>query len=237
MDVTPLQSERYTRQSLLPEVGLEGQDLLLQKRVLVVGAGGLGAPILYYLVAAGLGHIGIVDGDTVSLSNLQRQILYTEQDIGKPKATTAAQRLRALNSDCTLTPYNMFLTEQNAREIAQGYDLLVDGCDNNRTRYLMDTTAAQLHIPYLYGAVSHFVGQCSLFHYGTAGAYRDLFPSLEVEAEAETIPVIGALPGIVGATMALEAIKALLGIGTTLDGKLLRIDALSLETHCFTIAP
>lgn len=235
MDVVLDPKMRYSRQSLLPEIGLEGQARLASRRALVVGAGGLGAPILYYLAAAGVGHIGIVEGDVVTLSNLQRQILYTEQDLGKPKALCAQARLSALNSACEVEIYPYFLTPENAYAIAQSYDILIDGCDNNRTRYLMDSTAQALGIPYLYGAVSHFAGQCSLFHYQGAGSYKDLFATLDTEAEEEVIPVLGAMPGIIGSTMALEAIKTLLGLGTSLAGKLLRIDALHLETQLFEI--
>ncbi|MDO4790495.1 MAG: HesA/MoeB/ThiF family protein, partial [Porphyromonas sp.] len=231
MDVKPTSelsfTERYQRQIMLPEVGIAGQQRLADRRVLVVGAGGLGAPILYYLVASGVGHVGIVDFDTVSPSNLQRQILYQEKDLGKPKAITAVERLRRLNSDCSLTAYNERFSIENAERIASGYDLIIDGCDNLATRYLMDQTAETLSIPYLYGAVSEFVGQTSLFHYKGCGGYRDLFADFDASTDGSAVGIIGATAGFTGALMASEAIKILLGLPSALAGKLFRINGLT----------
>ncbi len=172
---------RYTRQTMLSEVGEDGQRRLAQSAALVVGAGGLGAPILLYLASAGVGHIGIVDGDSVSESNLNRQVLYTETDLGKRKAPTARERLRQLNGTLRIDAYDLYLSQSNALAIATGYDLIIDACDNLPTRHLLDTASQQLGIPYLYGAVEGFVGQTALFAPGGKVRYRDLFPPGEDE--------------------------------------------------------
>lgn len=235
---TPLnerEKERFARQILLPEIGEEGQARLHSKKVLVVGAGGLGSALLYYLVAAGIGEIGIIDFDKVSLSNLQRQILYTEEDLGLSKVLAAQKRLKSLNSDCLIHAYNERFTDQNAKRIAQNYDLIIDGCDNLTTRYLMDKTAEELAIPYLYGAVDSWGGQVSLFHYKGAGSYRVLFPQKDLNAEKREVPVLGAAVGIISSIMATETIKILLDLPNTLAGKLLLFDALTLRNDLLSI--
>lgn len=229
-ELTQSQRQRYERHLMLPEVGEQGQALLLSKRVLVVGAGGLGAPILYYLVAGGVGHITIVDFDTVSQSNLQRQILYQEKDLGQPKAITATERLRALNSEVNITALDEKFTSENAFSIAAGHDLIIDGTDNLATRYLLDDTAKVLSIPYLYGAISGFVGQCSLFHVPGAGGYRDLFPEYDADYDSKPVGLISSLPGVLGAMMATEAFKVLLGHPSPLAGHLYRIDLKTFDT-------
>lgn len=234
-ELTPLQKERYERHLMLPEIGEQGQALLLSRRVLVVGVGGLGSPILYYLVAGGVGHITIVDFDRIGLSNLQRQILYRDEDLGKPKATTAADRLRALNRDVTITAIDDHYTHSNALDIARGHDLIIDGTDNLATRYLLDDTARELGIPYLYGAVSAFVGQCSLFHYQGAGGYRDLFPDYDTTYDATPVGLVSAIPGVVGTLMATEALKILLGLPSSLAGHIYRIDATTFSSHLISI--
>lgn len=163
---------RYTRQTGLPEIGEAGQEKLRRARVLLVGVGGLGAPISLYLTGAGIGHLGIIDDDVVSVSNLHRQVLYTEEEVGQPKAECAARRLRALNSDVEVTPYACRLTEANAEEIIRQYDLVVDGCDNYATRYLIDDVTARLGIPYIYGAVRGYEGQASVFNLRGGGSLR-----------------------------------------------------------------
>lgn len=226
---------RYARQIMMPELGKEGQARLARSSALVVGAGGLGAPLLQYLVASGVGRIGIVDSDSVELSNLNRQVLYTEADLGRQKATAATARLALQNSACDLRAYALRLDRENAVGIASGYDLLIDASDNLATRYLLDATAQALGIPYLYGAVEGFVGQSSLFHYAGAGAYRDLFPDYAPEADARPVGVIGATAGVLGSLMATEAIKVLLGMPSSLAGKLLRFDLSRMDFHTLTL--
>lgn len=157
---------RYDRQMILPEIGEEGQRKLKQAKVLIVGVGGLGSPIALYLAGAGVGCIGLVDDDVVSISNLQRQVLYSEKELGKPKAICAAERLSALNSETTSQPYPTRLTEENAQEIISQYDIVVDGCDNFPTRYLINDICAKTGKVYVYGAICGFEGQVSVFHYG-----------------------------------------------------------------------
>ncbi|MDO4691377.1 MAG: HesA/MoeB/ThiF family protein [Porphyromonadaceae bacterium] len=217
-------SERYIRQTMLPQVGEAGQAKLLGRSALVVGAGGLGSPILYYLTAAGVGRIGIVDDDQVHISNLQRQILFAEEDLGRNKAEQAEQRLKLLNSSTQIDVYPYRLTSECAENIARGYDLIIDATDNLSTRYLLDDTARTLGKPYLYGAVEGFVGQCSLFHVEGSKGYRDLFAEFDVEADARPVGVVGSVAGSLGAIMATEAIKVLLGMPTSLAGYLLRLD-------------
>lgn len=157
---------RYDRQMILPEIGEDGQQKLKQAKVLIVGVGGLGSPIALYLTGAGVGCIGLVDDDVVSTSNLQRQVLYSEKELGKPKAICAAERLSALNSEITIRTYPIRLTEENAQEIISQYDIVVDGCDNFSTRYLINDICAEMGKVYVYGAICGFEGQVSVFHYG-----------------------------------------------------------------------
>lgn len=157
---------RYDRQMILPEIGEDGQQKLKQAKVLIVGVGGLGSPIALYLTGAGVGCIGLVDDDVVSISNLQRQVLYSEKELGKPKAICAAERLSALNSEITIRTYPTRLTEENAQEIISQYDIVVDGCDNFSTRYLINDICAEMGKVYVYGAICGFEGQVSVFHYG-----------------------------------------------------------------------
>lgn len=228
--LTAEQQKRYERQLILPELGIEGQKQLATKCVVVVGAGGLGSPIIYYLAAAGVGEIRIVDDDTITLSNLQRQILYTEADLGKRKALQAVEKVQALNSDCTLVPYPKRFTDENARSIAKNCHLIIDACDNLATRYVLDRVSEELSIPYLYGAVEGFTGQIALFRCDGAAGYADLFPSYDKERDKEPVPILGAVAGVVGGMIAVEALKVLLGFGHRLAGKLLQFDALTCTT-------
>jgi adenylyltransferase/sulfurtransferase len=239
MTFTKPQLNRYARHIILPNVGAQGQQKLLESKVLVIGAGGLGSPILMYLAAAGVGTLGIVDFDTVDLSNLQRQIVHTTPDIGKSKTLSAQEHLRTLNPDVNIIPYQEALNSQNARQILQNYDLVMDGSDNFPTRYLVNDACVLENKPLLYGAISQFEGQLSLFHADNeAPCYRCLFPT---PPKPGTVPscaeagVFGVLPGVVGSFMATEAIKFLLGLGEVLSGILLHYDGLYSETRKINI--
>lgn len=221
--------ERYIRQTMLPEIGVDGQKRLRASSALVVGAGGLGAPILYYLTAAGIGRLGIIDYDKVSLSNLQRQILFTESDLGSNKSERAYERLSSLNSKTAFDIYSSPLSQDNAEQVIALYDIVIDATDNLRTRYIIDSAAKALRKPYLYGAVDGFIGQCSLFHHQGAGAYQELFPEYDDQADNLPIGVVGATAGTLGSIMAIEAIKVLLGLQSSLAGTLLHFDLLHLD--------
>lgn len=235
--VTPValskeQKTRYSRHTLLPEVGEAGQVKLLDSKVLLVGAGGLGSPAALYLAAAGVGTIGIVDFDTVDASNLQRQILHSTHSIGQPKVESARETLQALNPDVKIEPYQERLSAHNVIEIMSGYDLVVDGGDNFPTRYLVNDASLHLRIPVVHGAIFRFEGQASVFHPYVGPCYRCLFPQPpppELAPSCAEAGVLGVLPGIIGSIEAMEAIKLLLGIGEPLTGKLLTYDALTQE--------
>lgn len=222
--------ERYSRHILLKEIGEEGQQKLLKASVLIIGAGGLGSPIALYLAAAGVGRIGIIDDDVVSLTNLQRQILYRESQIGTPKVACAKATLNDLNSETNIRTYPFRLDESNARSIIKEYDLIIDACDNFDTRYLIDRITQESGIPYLYGSIGEFTGQVSIFNISGAGSYADLFPEDE-KPEKGTLPlgVMGSVPGVIGSTQATEAIKLITGIGKPLINELLCIDLLNME--------
>lgn len=224
-------SGRYSRQIALPQIGPHGQSLLSQARVLIVGAGGLGSPIALYLAGAGVGTIGIADDDCVSLDNLQRQVLYDEASVGEGKALKAAERLRALNSSVTVVPHQCRLAADNARSLISGYDIVVDGCDNFATRYLIDDVCRELGKVYIYGAISDFTGQVSVFGYGDGDySYRKLFPASSSPSDRATgAPVLGTTPAVVGAVMALQTIKVICGFGEVLSGILWTCDLLSDE--------
>ena len=221
-------TERYARHISLPDVGITGQKLIDDSRVLVVGAGGLGSPVLMYLAAAGIGHIGVVDDDVVDLSNLQRQIIHSESAIGRPKVESAKGRINSINSAIKVTTWNARLSPDNAEEILCDWDIVIDGTDNIPTRYLVDDVCNMLGIPWIYGSIYRFEGQVSLFNYHNGPCYRDLFPE---PPPLNTIPscaeggVFGVLPGIIGSIQATEAVKIILGRGQSLSGKLLLYDA------------
>ncbi|MGE0561858.1 MAG: molybdopterin-synthase adenylyltransferase MoeB [Flavobacteriales bacterium] len=221
---------RYSRHLLLDKVGEVGQEKLKSAKVLVIGAGGLGCPVLQYLTAAGVGTIGIIDFDNVDETNLQRQILFTIHDIGKNKALAAKERLEQLNPFVLFNIYTEKLTPKNAIQIFKNYDIVVDGTDNFSTRYLVNDAAVITQKPLVYGAIYKFEGQVSVFNYKNGPTYRCLFPE---PPQAGSVPscsdvgVIGVLPGIIGIQQANEAIKIILEIGTQLSGKLLMYDALT----------
>ena len=229
---------RYSRHILLPQVGEAGQRALKKSRVLLVGAGGLGSPVALYLAAAGVGTLGIVEFDTVDLSNLQRQILHGSTGIGSPKLGSARDRLRDINPNVTIEPYETRLTSENALEIARDYDLIVDGTDNFATRYLVNDTSVLLGIPNVYGSVYRFEGQASVFGAPNGPCYRCLFrdpPPADLVPSCAEGGVLGVVPGLVGTIQATEAIKLILGLGETLVGKLLTIDAMTMSFRTLSI--
>ncbi len=199
--------ERYSRQLILDQIGQEGQQRLMKACVLIVGAGGLGCPVLQYLVAAGIGKIGIVDNDVVSISNLQRQILYREDEVGRSKAQIAKEKLQNLNQEADIQIYNTFLDKDNIDDIVTGYDIIVGATDNFESRYLIDEYSNKLNIPFVHGSVEGFEGQYSVFNYKNKVSYSDVFPSQPELPKDYIIGVMGALPGIIGSLMAMEVIK------------------------------
>ena len=224
---------RYHRQTLLPEIGEEGQKKLKQARVLIVGVGGLGCPIALYLAMAGVGRLGLIDDDMVSISNLHRQVLYDEADIGQPKAECAARHLHQKNSDIELIAYPMRLTEENAETLIRDYDIVIDGCDNHATRYLTSDVCHRLQKPYVYAAIGAFQGQVSILCYGhDAPTYRTLFPDEESMLALKVGKgVIGTTPAVVGSIAANEALKLIVDYDEALIGKLWTIDLLTLHVQ------
>jgi sulfur-carrier protein adenylyltransferase/sulfurtransferase len=221
---------RYARHIALNEVGESGQQKLVNAKVLVVGAGGLGCPTLQYLAAAGIGSIGIVDGDTVDETNLQRQILYTTSDVGRLKVEAAKERLNALNPDVTITIYPENLRAENALAIVQDYDFVIDGTDNFAARYVVNDACVKLNKPFVYGAIHKFEGQVSVFNFNGGPTYRCLFPENPQQRQIPNcaeVGVLGVLPGVIGTLQATEVIKLILGIGEPLSGKLKLINLLT----------
>ncbi len=236
--MTEQEVERYSRHLLLPEFGEAGQQKLKQASVLVIGCGGLGCPVLQYLAAAGVGRIGLVDADEVSESNLQRQVLYGLQDVGRLKVKVARERLTAMNHLIVFDNYPVMLTDENAAEIIEHYDLIVDCCDNFNTRYLIGDVTARLKKTLVFGSIFQFEGQVSVFNYQGGPCYRDLYPEApESVRPASEVGVLGVLPGVVGVIQATEAVKVLTGIGEVLSGKLLLYDALKMSFSVFKFKP
>lgn len=233
--LTKEEKNRYQKHIFLPEIGLTGQEKLKQAKVLVVGAGGLGSPVLQYLSAAGIGTIGIVDGDKVELSNLQRQVIYSIENIGSAKASVAAENLNKSNETVVYQVYSEFLKRENAGEIIEQYDIVVDCTDNFTVRYLINDVCVSQNKPFVYGAIHKFEGQVSVFNFlqkdGNLGpTYRCLFPNQPSESEipnCATVGVLGILPGTIGLYQANEVVKIILGIGEVLSGALLLIDLLN----------
>ncbi len=224
------QRERYSRHLLVPEVGVEGQQKLLDARVLLLGAGGLGSPTALYLAAAGVGTLGIVDDDVVDLSNLQRQVIHTTERIGTPKVDSAAETIKALNPDVEVVGYPTRLDASNIIEIIGGWDIIVDGADNFPTRYLLNDASIRLGIPVVSAAILGFEGQLSVFAPGRGPCYRCLFrqpPPAELAPSCGANGVIGVLPGTMGLLQATEVIKLIIGAGDPLIGRLLMYDALA----------
>ena len=234
---------RYSRQILLTNFGETAQEKLLAAKVLVIGAGGLGCPILQYLAASGVGVIGIADADKVSLSNLQRQVLFTDDDIGKHKTTIAAKRLRQMNPGIVINEHIIFINTENAFSLINDYDIIIDGTDNFATRYLINDACVLLNKPLVFGAVFQYEGQIAVFNVEDESKirinYRHLFPvppSTEEAPDCATAGVFGVLPGIIGIMQATETIKFITGIGTSLINKLLFYNALSNETFTIDIS-
>ncbi len=227
------QLERYGRHILMPEVGEEGQLKLLNSKVFLIGAGGLGCPAAYYLAAAGVGTIGIVDHDVVDRSNLQRQILHNESRIGEPKVESAKQTLKALNPDINVVTYREKLSRDNVMEIIKDYDVIVNGCDNFPTRYLINDACVFSKKPLVDGSIFRFEGQICVFDSASGGpCYRCLYPEPpppEMAPSCQEAGVFGALPGIVGTAQTIEVLKILLGKGEALIGRLLIFDALKMK--------
>lgn len=235
--------ERYNRQITIPSFGIEGQNKLNNARVLVVGCGGLGCPVLQYLTAAGIGTIGFIDGDIVSLSNLQRQVLYTIDDLNLPKALIAFERLQRINNEVKLLPYNKMLDNEMALSVFPDYDIIVDCTDNFATRYLINDACVLLKKPLVYGAIYQFEGQVAIFgvadQNGQTTNYRDIFatpPSPQQAPDCATAGVLGVLPGIIGTIQATEVIKLITDIGQPLSNKLLNYNALNHETMVLKIS-
>jgi len=229
---TAEQLNRYSRHFMLPEVGEEGQAKLLDAKVLLVGAGGLGSPTAFYLAAAGVGTIGLVDHDVVDLSNLQRQILHTNDRIGMPKVESARLTLTALNPDVKVIGYQERLSSENIMQLIEGYDVIVDGCDNFPTRYLVNDACVMTGKPNVHGSIFQFEGQASVFYPGKGPCYRCLFPEPPPPGAAPSCAeagVLGVLPGLVGCVQALETIKLILGVGKPLIGRMVYFDTLSME--------
>jgi len=226
--------ERYSRHLVLPQFGIDGQQKIKRAKVMVVGAGGLGCPVLQYLAAAGVGTIGVIDDDTVGESNLQRQVLYGTTDIGKPKATQAASKLNVLNPHVIVTPHILRINSTNALELLDTYDLVVDCTDNFPTRYLLNDACVLLDKPLVYGSIFRYEGQVAVFNLHQGANYRDLYPTPPTPGSVpncEEGGVLGVLPGIIGCFQANEVLKIISGIGEPLNGRLLLIDTLSLETR------
>lgn len=234
----PDQIDRYARHLVLKEIGGPGQAALLDAKVAIVGAGGLGGPAALYLAAAGVGHITLIDDDEVDLSNLQRQIQFSEADIGSAKVDSLAKRLSGLNRDVFIRPVREKLTQENASELLRGHDLILDGVDDFETRFTVNEASLKLNTPLISGALGRFKGQISLFNADqSAPCYRCLVPEIPPDAETcAQVGVIGALAGIIGTQMGLEAIKYMTDAGQNLSGRLYLFDGLKHESRTLTLS-
>lgn len=232
MGLTNEQVKRYSRHLIMPEVGVEGQEKLINSSVLCIGAGGLGSPLALYLAAAGVGHLGVLDFDVVDFSNLQRQIIHSEKTIGELKVESAKKRILELNSDIKVTTYNEMLTSENAMEIIKDYDVIVDGTDNFATRYLVNDSCVLLGKPNVYGSIFRFEGQVSVFDAKKGPCYRCLYPDPPPPGLVPSCAeggVLGILPGIIGTLQAAEAVKLIIEKGNPLIGRLLFLDVLEMQ--------
>ncbi|GAB4278255.1 MAG: hypothetical protein Kow0068_01790 [Marinilabiliales bacterium] len=232
---------RYKRHLDLPDFGIDKQLLLKSAKVLVIGAGGLGSPVLYYLTAAGVGNIGIVENDVVDISNLQRQILYNTNEIGMPKVEIAAKKLKELNPNVNFNIFNTRLNESNAEDIIKDYEVVVDCPDNFSTRLIISDVTKKMAIPHIYAGVSNYQGQISVFNYKGSCTFRDLFPDINPSVSDKNVTdadkaLLGVLPGIIGSIMAIETIKVITNLGTTLCDKLLIVDIKDMSFHLLDIS-
>jgi adenylyltransferase/sulfurtransferase len=230
---------RYSRHLIMPEVTLEGQKRIKAASILCIGTGGLGSPIALYLAAAGIGRLGLVDGDTVDFSNLQRQILHGTKDVGRKKLNSARDSIREVNPNVQVDLYDTFFTSSNARQIAEPYDVIIDGTDNFPTRYCSNDISVFLKKPNVYGSIFRFDGQCTVFAPHLGGpCYRCMFPEPPPPGMVPSCAeggVLGVLPGVIGVLQAIEAIKLIVGIGDSLIGRLLNFDALKLKFREFKL--
>ncbi|KOA20700.1 putative adenylyltransferase/sulfurtransferase MoeZ [Clostridium homopropionicum DSM 5847] len=234
MAFTNDQLERYSRHIILKEVGAKGQKKLLNAKVLIIGAGGLGAPAAMYLAAAGVGTIGIVDADEVDLSNLQRQIIHSTADIGKAKVKSAKETINAINSDVTVSTYRTFVTSENVMDLIKDYDFIIDGTDNFPAKFLINDACVMAKKPFSHAGIIRFYGQLMTYVPGQGPCYRCVFknpPPKDAVPTCKQAGVIGAMGGVIGSLQAMEAIKCILGVGEPLVGRLLTYDALEMEFH------
>ncbi|PNW39385.1 UNVERIFIED_CONTAM: molybdenum cofactor biosynthesis protein MoeB [Euhalothece sp. KZN 001] len=240
IELTKEEYERYSRHIILPEVGLEGQKRLKAASVVCIGTGGLGSPLLLYLAAAGVGRIGIVDFDIVDKSNLQRQIIHGTSGVGQPKLQSAKRRILDINPFCQVDLYNTRITSENALDILKPYDVVVDGTDNFPTRYLVNDACVLLGKPNVYGSIFRFEGQASVFNYQEGPNYRDVFPEPPPPGMVPSCAeggVLGVLCGVIGSIQATEAIKVILGMDTTLSGRLLLYNAQTMSFRELKLRP
>lgn len=241
MDLTEDQIERYARHIHLKEVGAAGQTKLLSAKVLVIGAGGLGSPLIQYLAAAGVGTIGVVDDDTVDLSNLQRQVLHTTATVGQPKVKSAETGANAINPDTNIIPHQTRLTSENARDLIRGYDVIADGSDNFETRFLINDTCFFEKKTLVSAAVLRFDGQLATYKPHNGGpCYRCLYPEAPPAADVwtcEQAGILGAVAGVMGSLQATEVLKEILGVGESMAGRLLIYDALDVSTRMVKVNP
>ena len=234
MAFTNEQLERYSRHIILQEVGVKGQKKLLNASVLIIGAGGLGAPAALYLAAAGVGTIGIVDADEVDLSNLQRQVIHTTNDVGKAKVKSAAETMEALNPDVTVKTYRTFVDSTNIMDLIKDYDFIIDGTDNFPAKFLINDACVMAGKPFSHAGIIRFKGQLMTYVPGEGPCYRCVFknpPPKDAVPTCKQAGVIGAMGGVIGSLQAMEAIKYIIGKGELLTGKLLTYDALKMEFH------
>ncbi|MCD7962293.1 MAG: HesA/MoeB/ThiF family protein [Rikenellaceae bacterium] len=227
--------KRYERNMIVPEFGMEGQEKLFTSKVLVVGAGGLGSAVLSYLAASGIGTIGIVEFDSVDITNLQRQVLYSFRDVDSSKIDTALDKLSNQNPEINFELYPVRLSEENINLIIEKFDVVVDCTDNYKTRYIIDESCENYGIPMVYGTAQGFTGQISVFDYKDGNSYRNLYPCEDLEKDKETVGVISPVPGIIGSMQAMEVIKLLTGMGESLTGKLVTADWYTMDIKIFNI--
>ena len=234
------QIERYSRHIILKEIGVKGQQKLLNAKVLIIGAGGLGAPVAMYLAAAGVGTIGIADADTVDLSNLQRQIIHATSDVGKPKVQSAAETITAMNPGVKVNTYQIFVYSSNIRELIREYDFVIDGTDNFPAKFLINDACVLEKKPFSHAGIIRFKGQLMTYIPGQGPCYRCVFkdpPTKDAVPTCKQAGVIGAMGGVIGSLQAMEAIKYITGVGENLVGRLLTYDALKNDFHNIKLPP